>query len=827
MISESFNQGWKVKSGVAQPFDAIFAPQGNQGEEIILPHDAMIFEERDENCRSKNQSGFYPAKTYTYTKDFFAPKDWENEVQLLEFEGIMSKAMVYLNGNHIATHKYGYSSLFVELSPHLIYGETNKLKVISFNSELSSRWYSGSGIYRDVVLWQGGKEHVRPEQARITTEKLKRDYAVLRIDYKLTNSADRTSKLAAEVEITDKNGNTAAKDYQLVYAEARSMSELSLRVSVEEPMLWSVETPDLYTLHIDIKKDGQSVDSYEEAFGIRTLELDARSGLCINGEEVKLRGACIHHDNGIIGAATLYKAEEFRIRKLKEAGFNSIRCAHNPASKAMLRACDKLGVLVMDELCDMWNEPKNESDFAMDFADFWQIEAAGMAAKDYNHPSVVLYSTGNEIPELGRSSGALMNQKIAAEIKKNDTTRFITCSISGFLAVADHMGEYATGMSAEQTDAGTKVEQPASGSGGSEELNNMMGATEKQMMDAFSVSPLLSECIEPVEGQLDVVGYNYLTARHEYEHELHPDRVIVGSETYPPEIPALWKIVMRNPYVIGDFSWTGYDYIGEAGIGIFHYDADRTEQGWYPDRLAYQGDIDINGNRRTISYLREITYGIRKAPYIAVERVDKQGHKADKNNWKYTDSIHSWTFPGYEGTMTKVHVLSGYGEVELFAGEKSLGRKRIEENDDFTATYEVTYEAGTLRAVAYENDEAVAEDVLVTAGTPSKLRVGLSEDYLSSGGADVCFVTIDLLDDADNWSRFEARKVSVRVEGDGSLLGFGSADPCSVGNYRDTEAMTYDGRIMAAVRSGLKPGQINLAVEAEGCPAQRLSIEVR
>ena len=825
MKAECFNLGWKIRAGVAEPFDAIFAPQGMKGEDVILPMDAMILEKRDENCRSKKQSGFYPAKTYTYTKEFEVPQDWKEGTQILEFEGIMSKAMVFLNGNHIATHKYGYSSLFVDLTPHLLYGKKNILKVISYNTELGSRWYSGSGIYRDVVLWQGGSTCIMPEQLRITTEKIQDSYAVLRLDYPLNHMARQSERLSVIFEIKNKDGAVVRKDEQIVYAEPGMNENLFNRFTVDEPMLWDTENPNLYTVCVLVKEGEKILDICEETFGIRTLELDAKNGLRMNGKATKLRGACIHHDNGIIGATTLYKAEEFRIRKLKEAGFNSIRSAHNPASKALLHACDKWGMLIMDELSDMWNEPKNESDFAFDFAETWKDEIARLVAKDYNHPSVVLYSAGNEIPEIGRQSGAVMNQKLVAELRKKDATRFVTCSISGFLAVADHMGEYAAGMEAAQEQPKER-KQDTKESGGSEELNSMMGATERQMMDVFSVSPVLNECIEPVEAQLDVVGYNYLTARHEYEHTLHPDRVIIGSETYPPEIPQLWKIVMRNPYVIGDFSWTGYDYLGEAGIGVYHYDSDRTDQGWYPDRLAYVGDIDINGNRRTISYLREISYGLRKAPYLVVERVEKQGHKVDKNNWKYVDSIHSWTFPGYEGIVTKVHILSGYGEVELFLNDKSLGRKKVGENGEYTATYELAYEAGVLRAVAYEDDRIVAEDLLTTAEAPTKVKMELSDKSLRAGGEDLCFVTIDLMDQADCWSRFEAREVSIQVKGAGSLLGFGSANPSCEGSYQDTKALTYDGRIMAAIRSGMAAGEIEITVEAEGCEPEKCTIKV-
>lgn len=821
MRAESFNLGWKVKTGVAQPFDAIFAPGMPQGEEVVLPQDMMILEERDPACKSKAQSGFYPAKTYTYTKEFDAPEAWEDKTQLLEFEGVMSKALVYLNGNHIGTHRYGYSSLFVNLTPYLRYGEENQLKVVSANGELGSRWYPGSGIYRDVTLWHGGRAYIAPGALRVTTELIGADYAVIRIDYRITNPGQRILLLDAELAVIGDGEKTIAREQQCVHVEAGGDSEFSCRMTIENARLWSVDTPDLYELRLSLKADGCELDCCTESFGIRTIRLDAKRGLTLNGEEIKLRGACVHHDNGIIGATTVYAAEEFRIRKLKEAGFNSIRSAHNPASPALLRACDRLGMLVMDEFADMWNEQKNENDFAVDFSDTWRDEVSRMVAKDYNHPSVVLYSTGNEIPEIGRSAGALANQRIAAALRREDGTRFVTAGISGFLAVADRMGDYAEGQTGQEMPAEAKES-----SGGSEELNQMMGAAEQQMMDAFSVSQVLTDCIEPVEGQLDVIGYNYLTARHEYEHTLHPNRVIVGSETYPPEIPKLWRIVMRNPYVIGDFTWTGYDYLGEAGIGIYHYDSDRNEQGWYPDRLAYMGDIDINGNRRTISFLREIAYGIRKAPYLVVERVDKQGHTYDKNNWKYVDSIHSWTFPGYEGTKTRVHVLSGYEEVELFADGTSLGRKTIAEKDNYTAVYELVYAPGTLKAVAYENGQALACDVLETAQSPSELQITLSKERLCAGGADVCFVTIDLYDGAGHFSRFEPREVSVSVSGAGKLMGFGSADPSCEGSYQNTTAMTYDGRVMAAVRSGVLPGELTVTVSADGCGKRTLRLIV-
>ncbi len=843
MKAEKFNLGWFVKEGVADPFAAIFSPSGAGGEPVVLPQDAMILEKRDENCQSKAQSGFYPAKSYTYTKEFEALEEWREKVTMIEFEGVMMHAHVFLNGKHLATHEYGYSNFYVDLTPYLNYGEKNVLKVVSVNKEKASRWYPGSGIYRDVTLWQGGRQYIPEETIRVRTETVEDGCAVLAMEYDVANTEYKEVKRKAIVTIYDGEGKQVRRAEQFLIVEPGGKAENFCRLTVPEPELWSVDTPSLYEAEVVLFDGEEELDAARDSFGIRTLSLSAASGLKINGETVKLRGACIHHDNGVIGATTLEAAEEFRLKALKNAGFNSIRCAHNPASKAMLRACDRIGMLVMDELTDMWNEQKNANDFSLQFGKVWEEEVKNLVDKDYNHPSVVMYSTGNEIPEIGRSTGADMNRKLARAFREADHTRYVTCCISGFLAVVDCMGAFApstqpTGQPQEEekqeagrqekqeqvagqpqarvSEGGTEERRARSGEG-SEELNSMMGATQQQMMDAFSVSPVLDECIEPVESELDVIGYNYLTARHEYEHLRHPDRVVVGSETYPPEIPRLWEIVKKNPHVIGDFTWTGFDYLGEAGIGIFHYDADQEGMGWFPDRLAYQGDIDINGNRRDISYFREIVFGLRKAPYIAVERADKVGHVHDENNWKFKDAVHSWTFPGYEGTVTRVYVFSGQEEVELFLNGKSMGKKKVGETEPFTAVYEVPYEAGHLCVKAYENGAAVWEDALSTAGEICSFCVETSKEELAAGGGDAAFITVDLADEEGNRNMFGDRDVTVSVDGAGTLLGFASARPSGGGGYQDTTSMTYDGRIMAAIRSAEYPGEIRVRFTAEGC----------
>ncbi|MGN0432967.1 MAG: glycoside hydrolase family 2 TIM barrel-domain containing protein [Bilifractor sp.] len=822
MKASYFNHGWLVKEGITDPFDAIFQQGKPAGKPVMLPQDAMILEERDSRCRSKCQSGFYPAKSYTYTRTFTAPAEWEGKTSILEFEGIMEKATVSLNGEVLARHSYGYTSTFADLTDALIYGKTNTLQVVAVNNELSSRWYQGGGIYRDVILHQGGRIYIPVDGIRVTTESVDGDCAVLGIDYSVVNTGKRPERVNVCISIQEADGRVAKETSCGIFAAPSGAQTSRTRLILERAKLWDDEHPYLYSIRIRLSQEDELLDEACDTFGIRTLQLDARRGLRVNGRTVKLRGACIHQDHGIIGTTELMAAEEFKLGKLKEAGFNAVRIAHHPAAKLTLIACDRLGIYVMDELSDMWNEKKNINDFSECFASDMEDEISRMVAKDYNHPSVIMYSTGNEIPEIGRASGAVTNRKIVSAYKQQDKTRFLTCAISGFLAVVDHMGEYAASMEEQKKTAVQKADVPAEGAG-SEEMNAVMGSAEQQMLDAFAVSPVLDKCLEPVEAELDVVGYNYLTKRHTYIHRKNPDAVVIGSETYPTEIARLWKIAEENDHVIGDFTWTGFDYLGEAGIGVFHYDAQQSGQGWYPDRLAYVGDIDINGTRRDISYLRECAFGLRKKPYITVERADKVGKTFDKNSWKYKNYIHSWNFPGFEGTEVNVDVISGCREIELFVDGKSAGRKKNGTAEPFVTTFRLAYHGGTLKAVGYDEDgQVIGTDTLSSQTGRNQLSVKTSKKVMKAGGRDLIYLTIDAADASGIRNYAVHSRVRVEVGGAGKLAGLGSADPSCEGNYFDQTAAMFDGRILAAVRSTDETGEIRVKISCEDMEEKRI-----
>ena len=583
----------------------------------------------------------------------------------------------------------------------------------------------------------------------------------------------------------------------------------------------------LFRSRVEITRQNEVLDQAAESFGIRTILVDAVHGLRLNGKTVKLRGTCIHHDNGILGAATFRNAEERRCRQLKEAGFNSIRSAHHPISKAMLHACDRFGILVMDEISDMWTYHKNPYDFATHFNECWEQVAEQMVAKDYNHPCVILYSSGNEISEAGTEAGAAINRKICNKLHELDHTRYTTIGLNGLMAAGSRLRQIMQDIMEKFGSIQAQNESSSGQQDGSNAFNGFMSLMEGERGEYFATHPLLTEALEGCASSSDIIGLNYLTGRHILEHELHPNKTVLGTETYPADIVRLWGIVKRYPHVLGDFTWTGYDYLGEAGCGIFHYDNAVNFSSVYPERAAYIGDLDLIGYRRPISYLREIVYGIRKEPYIAVERLNTYGLSCSKTPWMHKDTIASWTWHGYEGKPALVDIYADAEEVELFLNETSLGRKPAGEDHDFTASYQLCYEPGTLTAVSYTGGKETGRHTLVTAGNDIQLDLKADRTLLHADGEDLCFVTMRLTDSTGRENLSASKKITVKAEGAGRLEAFGNADPKSLGSYDDDTWETYDGYAMAVIRASENEGMIHVTVSADGCTTKYIDIEVK
>lgn len=831
MIREKWNDKWSVTKSGESPLMASVSGTGGEKQYINLPHDAMIFEKRTRKTKNKQQTGFYPGDVYTYVKMFEAPEAWRQQTVVIEFEGVYCNSMVYINGDYAGGHPYGYSNFYICADEFLKYGQMNEIKVIANNSEEeNSRWYSGSGIYRNVNIMVGNYLHIAQDGVKITTPEVDKDAAVVEVKTEIENMSAETKCVSLVTEIRDVSGEIAGMEKTSVTVFGRKKVVCRQRILVEHPKLWDCEHPNLYNCMAQLVLEEETADKVTQDFGIRTMSLNAKTGLKINGEPIKLRGACIHHDNGIIGACTLERAEERRCQQLKEAGFNCIRSAHNPISKAMLDACDRVGMLVLDELSDCWTRSKNNNDYSQLFKECWEYDVEQMIAKDFNHPSVIMYVPGNEIQEAGTAKGCELNRMITEKIHALDPTRYTCGAINGLLAAMDRMGEIMcqiTGMTMEEMmQMQNAAAQGEASDAGSDEVNNAANLLMGPMADAFATNPVMTEVIDEFASVTDVAGYNYLTARHALEHELRPNRIVLGTETFPADIVRLWGIVEENPHVIGDMTWTGYDYLGEAGAGIFYYDGRMGFGENWPASIAYFGDIDIIGYRRPMSYFREIVYGLRKEPYIAVEKLNRYGQTPAQSAWTWKDEIASWTWDGYEGKPCIVNVYSPTEEVELFLNGHSLGRKKAGKEQGFMASYEITYEPGKLEAAGYDASAVSGTCILLTASSNVELDVVADRNVLKADGADLSYITVRLADQNGTVNMQECREVSIQVEGAGILQGFGSADPETENHYYSNTWETYEGCLLAAVRAGKESGEIKVTFTARGCQEKTVLIKV-
>ncbi len=780
---------------------------------VTLPHDAMLEQRAYAESHNGGNTGFRDGGVYTYVKHLTVSEEQKGKILMLRFEGVYSNAMVYINGQLAGKNNFGYSVFDVPLNDLISYEAENEIRVQVRNSNMpNSRWYSGSGIYRDVYLLESEPVYLVPDGVQIVTEDATKEFATIRVSAELRNCQYTPQALNVVTVLRSYSRKEVARCKSVLTLLGQEERTVSQRIALENPMLWSDETPTLYTYEIALQNEDITLDSETGAFGIRTLALDAKRGLRVNGQPVKLRGACVHHDSGLLGAATF---EDFHLRQarlLKEAGFNAVRSSHQPMAPAMLRACDQVGLYVMDEFSDMWDRCKSDLDYALSFQEQWEQDLTAMIRKDRNHPCVVLYSLGNEIPEIGTVHGAQVCAKLCQKVKELDPTRYTTAGINGVFACGDRMSEIMADIlrdsDGSQGDSGGNV-------------NDFMTVMDSRM-DDIVIHPVVSERLEMAAASLDVVGYNYMTARYEQDKEQYPDRVIVGSETYPPQIARNWKIIAESPNVIGDFTWTGWDYIGEAGVGIPAYSwGDGGFGAQFPAQLAYCGDLDITGFRRPASYYRECVFGLRKEPYIAVQNPNHYGEPLIKTPWVISDSVSSWTWKSCEGKPVVVEVYAPGDEVELLVNDRSVGRKPSGAVTEYRTLFETVYEAGTVTAVLYENNKETARTELHTAGEP--VRLAFSQEYLSEG--ELIFLQGNLLDNAGVVVANTDMKLNCEITGDAVLAGFGSGNPKPNYNYIDGIADTWNGRVLLILRKKACVGAVHVKVSTENGLSDELDIE--
>ncbi|MEV1067112.1 glycoside hydrolase family 2 TIM barrel-domain containing protein [Streptomyces sp. NPDC050263] len=810
MSRGSFNGGWQYREK-SNPF----ADMGRAAvpyQDVTLPHDAMITRDRDPQLPNGAWAAYYPGGVYEYRKSFDLPESGLGKRVIFEFEGVYRDALIYVNGDYAGQRPSGYARFLVDVSD-LVREGRNEIRVEARNHQ-DGRWYTGAGVYRDVWMHVLEPVHLAVDGIRVRTPDIEPRLAVVEVEITVANDSAATRTVEVRTEITDPVGRPVASSSTPVTVLPGEPAVSRLRHYVDDPALWNVDTPHLHTASVELYDNGRLSESRSVRFGIRRLQLNPVSGLRINGETVKLRGACVHHDNGVIGAATIARADERRVEILKEAGFNALRSSHNPMSTAMLDACDRLGMLVIDEAFDMWTSGKTDFGAALHFVEWWERDLESMIARGFNHPSVILYSIGNEIPETGTPLGGVWSRRLAEKVRSLDDTRFVTNGINGMLAVMPDIVE----MMQPKTEPTHADPAPAVGDDGPG-INTLMSDLG-DLMNGIGSSENVTRKTAESFGVLDVAGMNYLDSRYETDRELFPNRIILGTETFPTRIDRYWDLVERNTHVLGDFTWTGWDYLGEAGIGRVRYPDDEHPgeplSGPYPWLVAGCGDIDITGWRRPASYYREIVYGLRAAPYIAVQRPSRHGRRVETGPWAWSDSVASWSWGESQGRPVVVEVYSDADEVELLVNDRSIGRRPTGPDHRFRTSFDTLYAPGTVTAIAYRDGVETGRFGLRSATGPMLLRALVDRAVIRADDSDLAYVEISLVDGEGNRFVEEEREVTVAVTGPGVLQGMGSGDPATEETFASATRRTYDGRVVAVVRPG-GAGEIGVTVTAAGC----------
>ena len=715
-----------------------FSQDSTHWTTVNLPHDWSIYGDFDKNHPAGNEGGYLPTGKGWYRKTFKVDgKTCKDQTMRLYFEGVYMNAEVYVNGRRAGGHPYGYSSFYVDITPYVKAGN-NEVEVRVDNSQQKNcRWYSGSGIYRHVWLFTTGKRYIDEWSVSVATPDI------------------HHVEIKADVVMEDGSRKAVAKT-----------------INVDQPHLWSPDDPYLY--HTTIEAEG---DVVPVTYGIRTIEYSSDRGLYLNGKPIVLNGGCVHHDNGILGAAAYDAAEYRKAKLLKEAGFNAVRTSHNPPSEAFLRACDELGLLVIDEAFDGWRDKKNPHDYSTLIDQWWQEDIKAMVLRDRNHPSVFCWSTGNEVIE---------RKKI--EIIKT-----------------------------------------------AHKLNNLCRQLDPQKRPVTSALCAWDpewDIYDPLAAEHDIVGYNYMIFKSKSDHERVPTRVMMQTESYPRDAWNNYRKVQDEPWVIGDFVWTAIDYLGESGIGRWYYEGDVKGESWerplYPWHGAHCGDIDFTGLRKPISHYRSMLWNDKgEQLYMAVREPDGYHGKVITSMWSTWPTFESWTWPGHEGKTIDVEVYSRYPKVRLYLqpaeggkpgkGEQLIGEKEVSEGK---ATFTLPYQPGILRA---EGGHETA--TLQTAGEASAIRLTADRTTLKADGQDLAFITVELTDADGIVNPTAANELTATVSGPATLIGFGNADIKDCDRYTDAKHKTWKGRALIIVRSTGKKGRVTINVEGKGLKGQHSTLK--
>ena len=751
------------------------------GKTVTLPHDAMLAEPRTALSAGGTNTGWYEGYDYEYRRTLTVPENELADTHILEFEGVYHNAEVWLNGQKAAFRPYGYTNFYVDCAPYLHAGE-NELRVIARNADQpNSRWYSGAGIYRPVQLWKARGAHITLNGVKIRTLSL--DPAVVEVRVKTT--APGTVRLTVD---------------DLPAMQQESDGEAVFTLTLDNARLWTPETPNLYTCRVNFADD-----EVTETFGVRKVEWGT-DGFLLNGKRYIIQGACIHHDNGLLGAVCDPDAVARKVRLLKENGYNAIRSAHNPCSKVLLTECDRQGMLVMDEYIDHWYIHKTEHDYVDYFNDWWHQDLTDMVEKDYNHPCVVLYSTGNEVSETAQKRGIALTKEMTDFLHGLDDSRPVTCGVNIFFNFLSSIGfgVYSDEKAKKEAERAEKAKQRGEKAAkkkavGSQFFNNLAGLLGDEFMKRGATLHGCDVKTRDAFANMDIAGYNYGIYRYKHDLKKYPQRLILGSETFCNDAYKFRELAKQEPRLVGDFVWAGMDYLGEVMVGSWEY-ADYAETfdggpGWVS---AGSGRIDLTGKPLGEALYTRVALEADNGPYIAVCPVNHTGDRHSPSAWKMTNAMPSWSWTGCEERKANVEVYARAARVELVLNGHTVGSKTLK--NDCLARFSIPYESGTLEAVSYDAaDHEIGRCKLQSAGGTTRLTLDAEEPTVKPGH--LCYIRLRYTDENGITKPLARGNIQVQVRG-GTLVGLGSACPFNKHSYLDSETDTYYGEALAIVRMG-------------------------
>ena len=713
---------------------------------VDLPHDWDIYDAPDPSTGATGTGGgwFHGGKG-EYRKQFKTP---QGELVRLHFEGVYQRAEVFVNGQKAGQHGYGYTPFTVDITPYIYRDKRlNEVIVKVDNSQQPNcRWYSGSGIYRHVWLQTMPTLHIAENGVFVTTQDVSSTSARVNVTVAIANESDRKRSFSLKV-----NGKSSP-----ITLSAGEATEFQAFYNVDSPKLWSPDSPSLYQAHVALEENGKVLDEKTVSYGIRTFSFDAKNGFVLNGRPMLINGACVHHDDGILGAMAFDDAEIRKVRQMKEAGFSLVRTSHNPTTRAFLDACDSLGMLVIGEAFDGWRTQKNPYDYSTLIDSCYQEDLRAMVQRDRNHPSIICWSIGNEVIERKDIRVITTARQMKKAILTWDTTRPVT--------------------------------------------------------EALCAWDRDWEIYDPHAEVLDVVGYNYMIFKHATDHQRDPKRVMWQTESYPRDAFRNWAYVADYPYIVGDVVWTGLDYMGESGIGRYYYEGERPGESFAPGGQpdwhgAYCGDVDVTGWRKPISHYRDMLWNDTPGLYMAVREPDGYHGVIKETMWSVWPTWESWTWPGWEGKSIDVEVYTKSPEVKLYLNDRLIGTKAVDRSTEFKAVFSVPYEAGVLRAEAEGRSVSLA-----TAGAPARLRLTADRRVLKADGQSLAFVIVEVVDKDGHVCPEAAIPCDVSVSGQGCLMSAASADLKDREPATSPKVTTWKGRAMIVVRSSQRKGKVRISV---------------